>query len=283
MKLKIHPLFWVFLLLYLALGAFFKIGLILFTLLVHEGFHLLVYQKLFRKPVRLTLLPFGGVIETTNPVEFFPGKEFMVALAGPLANVFLIFFLLGLINKGYYDPAVTFLLDFNFLMAAFNLLPVLPLDGGRMLRSGLTKITSLKRATKIVTGLSLATSILVVAAGCYGFMYGITGIDIVILGGFLIILAVRERTKSSFYFLQNLTAKEKILNEQKVLNSRVLTVSQSTPLKEVVERFWPAHYQYIVVIGGKQERLGVLSEREIMEGIVNYGLLKPVGELLSKS
>jgi len=283
MKLKIHPLFWFFLLLYVALGAFTKIGLILFSLFLHEILHLLVYKKLFKKKAALTLLPFGGVIETLEPVEFFPGRELLVAAAGPLANLALVFFALGLLNNGIYNTNITFLLDFNFIMAVFNLLPVLPLDGGRMLRAIFTLFFSLKNATKIVANLSVLTAILMVALGCYGFLSGLTGVDLVVLSGFLIFLAVKEKRKNSFFFLQNLTAKEKILTDQQVLLSRVLTVNQETTFKEVIEKFLPNHYQYVVVVGPEQNRLGIFSEREIMDGVVKHGLFKPVKELLFKS
>ncbi|WP_075866560.1 site-2 protease family protein [Carboxydothermus islandicus] len=282
MKLKFHPLFWVFLLMYLALGAFSKIGILLFSLVFHELFHLFLYKKLFQKPVSLTLLPFGGVIETSNPVEFFPGKEFLVAAVGPLANLILMFFALGIINNGFFNSNIAFLLDFNFIMAVFNFLPVLPLDGGRMLRAVLTRITNLRKATRIVSNISLVTALAVVAAGIYGFLFRLNGADVVILGVLLLFLAFRERVKNSFYFLHNLTYKEKILKEQKILNSRVLTVAPNTPLKEVVDKFLPSHYQYVVVVGRDQECLGFLSERQIMEGVLKSGLLKPVGELLQK-
>jgi len=206
-----------------------------------------------------------------------------VAAAGPLANLLLVFLAFGLLNNGIYHSSTTFLLDFNFIMAVFNLLPVLPLDGGRMLRALFTLFVSLKTATRFVANLSVITSFLVVAFGCYGFLYGLTGVDIVLLGGFLIVLAIKEKRKNSFFFLQNLTAKEKILTEQQVLISRILTVNQETTLKEIIEKFLPNHYQYVVVVGPEQNRLGIFSEREIMDGVVKYGLLKPVKELIPKS
>ncbi|MFB9719883.1 site-2 protease family protein [Planobispora longispora] len=114
------------------------------SVLLHELAHCLV-AKMYGLPVRrITLYLLGGVSEIEREPET-PGREFMVAFAGPLLS-------LGLAGAGYatalfLDPqTVVGVLTFqlwaaNLIVGIFNLLPGLPLDGGRMLRAGVWKIT----------------------------------------------------------------------------------------------------------------------------------------------
>ncbi|MFC3819099.1 site-2 protease family protein [Planomonospora venezuelensis] len=114
------------------------------SVLLHELAHCVV-AKMYGLPVRrITLYLLGGVSEIEREPET-PGREFMVAFAGPLLS-------LGLGGAGYalgriLDPdtilgELTLQLWFaNLIVGIFNLLPGLPLDGGRMLRAGVWKVT----------------------------------------------------------------------------------------------------------------------------------------------
>ncbi|MEV4474799.1 site-2 protease family protein [Nonomuraea salmonea] len=128
-----------------AYGIAFVFAVLLYvSVLLHELAHS-VLAKAYGLPVRrITLYLLGGVseIEKEPPT---PGKEFMVAAAGPalslalaglggLADLFLI-------NDGGILEVLTWQLWFaNLIVGVFNLLPGLPLDGGRMLRAGVWKL-----------------------------------------------------------------------------------------------------------------------------------------------
>ncbi|WP_308126121.1 site-2 protease family protein [Nonomuraea ceibae] len=126
--------------------AFVFAVLLYVSVLLHELAHS-VLAKAYGLPVRrITLYLLGGVseIEKEPPT---PGKEFMVAAAGPALS-------LGLAGIGY--AADEFLINgggipevliwqlwvSNLIVGVFNLLPGLPLDGGRLLRAGVWKLTS---------------------------------------------------------------------------------------------------------------------------------------------
>ncbi|MEV4891773.1 site-2 protease family protein [Nonomuraea sp. NPDC055795] len=130
-----------------AYGVAFAFAVLLYlSVLLHELAHS-VLAKWYGLPVRrITLYLLGGVseIEKEPPT---PGKEFMIAAAGPILS-------LGLAAVGLLADA--FLIDgagipeilirqlwwSNLIVGVFNLLPGLPLDGGRMLRAGVWKLTA---------------------------------------------------------------------------------------------------------------------------------------------
>ncbi len=114
------------------------------SVLVHELAHTVAALR-YKLPVRrIQLQFFGGVSEIEKESET-PGREFVLAFVGPLLSLVLggVFYgAMQLVEPGTV-PGVLLagLMISNLIVAAFNLLPGLPLDGGRMLRAVVWKIT----------------------------------------------------------------------------------------------------------------------------------------------
>ena len=117
------------------------------SVLVHELSHCVVALA-FGLPVRRVLLyPLGGFSEIEKEAPT-PAREFLVAAAGPAISLVLAAVGYGLSKLVPYGTAhvlVTQLMWANLLVGLFNLLPGLPLDGGRMLRAGIWKISRAPR------------------------------------------------------------------------------------------------------------------------------------------
>ena len=105
---------------------------VLLAAALHEGGHLIAL-RLFRVPVEgLRLTAFGAVIHARGARRLSYGRELLVTLAGPAANLFLAPPLAAL--SAHFAWEWGFLLaGANVLLGAYNLLPIPPLDGGRAL------------------------------------------------------------------------------------------------------------------------------------------------------
>ncbi len=143
--------------------------LFVLSLLSHEIAHALVARRL-GIPVRgITLFLFGGVSEISHDVPD-PRDEFAIALVGPLVSVFLggvmvtVSTLATRLGIDQVEGVATSLAGVNGVLALFNLVPGLPLDGGRLLRSGIWKLTGNRaRSTRVaVAGGRLAALALLV-------------------------------------------------------------------------------------------------------------------------
>ncbi|NUW41752.1 site-2 protease family protein [Nonomuraea rhodomycinica] len=162
--------------------AFVFAVLLYVSVLLHELAHS-VLAKAYGLPVRrITLYLLGGVseIEKEPPT---PGKEFMVAAAGPalslglggaglLADIYLV------TGGGIPQQLIWQLWISNLIVGVFNLLPGLPLDGGRMLRAGVWKLTS-KPGTGTVAAAwgGRVLAVLLVAASLAMAAWGGQGMD----------------------------------------------------------------------------------------------------------
>lgn len=129
----------------IAWSAGLIMALLLFTsVLLHELGHSLVAQSQGIKVNSITLFFFGGIAAIEEESKT-PGKAFQVAIAGPAVSIVLFFFL----NFGSHLMNDNTLLNFmvkdlariNLIVALFNLIPGLPLDGGQVLKAALWKIT----------------------------------------------------------------------------------------------------------------------------------------------
>ena len=120
-------------------------------LLAHELGHALLARRL-GVPVRgITLFLLGGLSEIGEEIEV-PGNEFAIALAGPLVSAALggIFWVAPYATEGPIEAVTASLALGNLFLALFNLIPGLPLDGGRLLRAGVWRLTGdRRRATQI--------------------------------------------------------------------------------------------------------------------------------------
>ncbi|WP_406370483.1 site-2 protease family protein [Streptomyces sp. NBC_00647] len=137
------------------------------SVLVHELAHTVAALR-FKLPVRrIQLQFFGGVSEIEKEAET-PGREFVLAFVGPLLSLVLsgVFYLAMLPVEPGTVPGVLLagLMISNLIVAAFNLLPGLPLDGGRMLRAVVWKITGRPMSGTVAAawvGRALAVSVLI--------------------------------------------------------------------------------------------------------------------------
>ncbi|MET9439590.1 site-2 protease family protein [Streptomyces sp. NPDC006610] len=137
------------------------------SVLVHELAHTVAALR-FKLPVRrIQLQFFGGVSEIEKDAET-PGREFVLAFVGPLLSLVLagLFYLALLPVEPGTVPGVLLagLMISNLIVAAFNLLPGLPLDGGRMLRAVVWKITGKPMTGTVAAawvGRALAVSVLI--------------------------------------------------------------------------------------------------------------------------
>jgi Zn-dependent protease len=166
-KFRIHATFFL-LLLYVFLSdikeGFGQAGLsVLFVcaifacVVIHELSHSLVARRFGREPKSITLLPIGGVA-TIDMMPTKPSQEIAISIVGPATNI-VIAIVLALVggssmaavlhtsNPTTSQIFITNLIVANIVLAVFNLIPALPMDGGRVLRSILAMKFDYLRAT----------------------------------------------------------------------------------------------------------------------------------------
>jgi len=158
--------------------------------LLHELGHALT-ARIFKIRTRdIVLYPFGGI--ATLMSEGKPRQEFFIALAGPLVNLVIAAAIGPFIEFQSIDSPGGFLSRLflgNIALAFFNLIPALPMDGGRVLRAILA-MAGISRATSIAARIS---QVLCILMALVAFFYG--NIILGIIAGIIFSQAVQEHVR----------------------------------------------------------------------------------------
>lgn len=141
------------------------------SLLLHEALHTIVAINRGLDARRIRLLVFGGY-SLIDGRDARPSDEFWVAMAGPVGSLASGGLLFGLAwVMGWHDPTadtLRFLAIINLVIAALNLLPGLPLDGGRALRAVLWNLNGDRlRSTRMATVAGRVLGLGVAGIGVY--------------------------------------------------------------------------------------------------------------------
>jgi len=249
------------------MGVAGAIGLFL-SIILHELSHSLVARK-FGMPIKgITLFIFGGVAEM-NEEPPSAKSEFWMAIAGPSASIVLGLLFLGfnnLTNQELFPQAVhgviSYLAFINLLLAGFNLIPAFPLDGGRVLRSGLWAWKkNIRWATHISSKIGAAFGIFLIILGGISFFAGnfIGGIWWVLIGLFL-----RGASKMSY---QQLLLRKALQGEvvKDFMNENPITVSPSLPIDQLIEDYiYKFHHKMYPVVQG-DKLMGCVTTQDVKD------------------
>lgn len=161
------------------------------SLFLHEAMHAVIAANRDMHARRIRLLVFGGYTQIDSR-EATPGDEFWVAIAGPAASLGAAAVVWGLsLVMSWHEPtaqSLEFLSVVNLLIAGFNLLPGMPLDGGRALRAVLWNFNGDRlRSTQMATVAGRALGLGVAGVGIYLLIAngGVGGLVWMVLGWFL--------------------------------------------------------------------------------------------------
>lgn len=249
------------------MGVAGAIGLFI-SIVFHEFSHSIIARK-FGIPMRgITLFIFGGVAEMTDEPPSAK-SEFWMAIAGPIASIILgiVFFLVNMVGQqAGWSLQVTgvfsYLAFINLILAAFNLIPAFPLDGGRVLRSGLWSLkNNLNWATRISSRIGSGFGILLIVVGAISF---ITGNFIGGVWWFLIGMFLRGASQASY---QQLLMRKALEGEKvsRFMKKDLVTVPSSTKIDDLVEHYiYKYHFKMYPVVDG-QKLKGCVNVKQIKE------------------
>lgn len=238
---------------YVILG-FISAILLFVSVLLHELAHSLVARARGLPVHTIVLFVFGGVSNIEQEPQT-PGVEFSMAFVGPLVSLLIGALCYGILflirgNQSFLISVLSYLAFTNSILGVFNLIPGFPLDGGRVLRSIIWKITgSVQTATNIATIVGQFFAYLFIMFGILQFFYGniLVGLFIAFTGWFLLSAAQSARTRSTLE-----TTFAGVLVSQVMATNTVTTPANISLQKLVDEYFLPQGLRSAFVVQGEQ-------------------------------
>ena len=239
------------------------------SVLLHELGHALVARRYGIRTLEIIMFPIGGLARLERQPKAV--EELWIALAGPMVNVVIaaiLFAWWGYVSDVQSLRALLIPSDSNLvhrvavgnlILAAFNLLPAFPMDGGRVLRSVIARFRSEADATRIAARLG---QVLAMGMGLLGLLGG--NFMLVFIALFVYLGAAQETA----------AATGKSLLESVPVKAAMITDFRTLPhglsLREAADALLAGSQQDFPVVTGNQV-IGLLTRNDLLRGMANEG------------
>lgn len=273
--IQFHPLLLLFMIASYFLGRFTELLCFFIIITIHELGHLIAAKKLNWNISRLVIWPFGGVMETEDFYNKPNKEEWIVILSGPLQHLWIYAVLLSLEFFNVESIIIDQLFFANTVILLFNLLPILPLDGGRFIFLIVSKYFSFHQTIAIMSLLSI---IFIASANVIIYMLGIYSIHFTFLSIFLILDNWLTWKNKHIFLLKHLLARYFVPYTSRS-NIVVLKASPLTPISELVKKFKKECYHYIYLNNGEK----AFTEDDCLKALFteNHSTLRTISQLKS--
>lgn len=256
---------------YFIYGYILEIIIMMMSILIHEFSHITIARLYGVEINEVEMFPFGGIARYKNIRLTSPKEEILICIAGPLSNLIIILFFILLKNFQFNICIVNYIVEVNTLIFILNILPIFPLDGGKILRSILSLYIGYKSAT---IKLAYITYFICTFFILYDILNGTIKQDITylsIIAVFTIVAAKKEKKMAAFVFISGIIRKKDELNVKKVLRVHFLVCHKTLNIKEAIEYILPSRYHIFIIIDNNGETMGNISETQLIDGIYKYG------------
>ena len=243
--------------------------LLFLCVLAHEFGHIFTARAFGVQTPDVTLLPIGGVARLERIPEE-PKQEFLIAIAGPLVNVAIALVLMALpdtdmraqhlaVVESPTVPLADRLAAVNLFLAAFNMIPAFPMDGGRILRALLAIKLGFTRATEI------AASIGQFVAFALGFL-GLFGNPMLIFIAIFVYLAAASEGQ-----LVAVRAMSRGVPVSAAMITQYATLRPEAAIAEAVDTLLRTSQTEFPVIDADGRLLGLLGRNDMIRALKEHG------------
>lgn len=250
----------------LALITIITVILFFTSVLIHEMSHSLVARSRGTSVEKITLFLFGGMAQIEKEPET-PNSELIMAIAGPAAS-FVVAAIFGVIwfftkNIALVREPVKYLAIINIVLGVFNMLPGYPLDGGRVLRSIVWRVTgNLERATFIASTTGRVIGFMIIAVGVFFILTGnfLNGVWLAFIGWFL------QSSAQMGYRQLIFETSIKGIKVGDVMNENIVNVTKDITIQDLVDDYFMKYRfgRFPVIEDEKTQRfIGVISLHDI--------------------
>ena len=268
----IHWLVFPLFLLSVLAGGFYTMLTAYAVVSIHELFHLFAALLVRERVGSVIVMPFGMTLRLSAGIIRHTGKEIFIALAGPFSN-FLMLIIARLLTLLYATPPLSLSVFYflNLSVMLLNLLPCLPLDGGRVLRAILTRALGYLSAASIMRRLSRIISFILLVAGSFLLILSRLNVSLLMAAGFLTLYMADEKKRHDYIIMQELLYNKDKLKKRGQMRSRSISAIGSVKAKEIFKMLSYDSYYVIHVLDDDQNYVKTLSEAQLIDSILKKG------------
>ncbi len=256
-RLRIHLLFWAVIGFSLITGHFLETLTLFVIVIIHEIGHVAVARELGWTVKEIQLLPFGGVATMEDAAAAHPLDEIVVALAGPFMNIAMIAVSILFWWTGIWSEEWTrYFVTSNAMIAGFNLLPIWPLDGGRIVQALLCYRLPYRQAALFSLGASSVLAAMMLGLGALSMKS-----NECILAVYLLVENAQAFLRFPYQFIRFLM--EKYVRDRDDTDLHTVSVPPHITAMEATQRLRRGctHLFYV-------KDVGLLSEEQLLHALL---------------
>ncbi len=277
-KIHIHPLLWVLIGLAIVTAHFKELLLLFMIVFVHEMGHAICAHFFSWRIRRIMLMPFGGVAELDEHGNRPLKEELFVILAGPIQHIWM-----GAVAYGLYSLSIIsretmeLFMFHNLVIMFFNLLPIWPLDGGKLLFILFSLRFPFYRSHQFMLYLSCGAVALFICGLLYMWP---TQLNLWMIISFLIFSLVMEWRKRHFVFMRFLL--ERYYGKQvKIKMLKPIVVDEKEKIQRVLLLFQRG-YKHPIIISRNGKKQLPIDENEVLHAyFTEKKTTQSIGEVFS--
>jgi len=283
---SVHPLFVIILFFSALTGYFIELTTLFVIVLVHELGHLFMAHEVGWKVKAVRLLPFGGVVEVEEAGGSSARDELLVAIAGPLQNLWMILFAKGFAELGWWSHEWSaYFVEANLWIALFNLLPVLPLDGGKIVQALLSYRFSYYSTLIWSIRISICISAIIVLYSLTPLLFEFHSINLneLMIGLFLLLSNISAYRHIPFLFYRFILHRASRVEqlEKKRARAYPILVSSTFKLYEALKSYQREKLNMLCIVDHVDQPCRIISEQTSLQYCRNgFDVHRAVGELL---
>lgn len=268
--IKINKFFIPYVIFLLIIGYKGKLFLAFLIAFIHELVHYITARVLGYSGYYIEFLPVGTVIKLKDLEEASAKEDLIISISGPIANLILgiIFYF---ITTKYQNDTFILLFQGNIALGVFNLIPALPLDGGRILRDIITGRTIYKKANKIIIMWSIVIGILLMVYYIFLFLQNKGNITIAIISIFIIISSIKERERIAYIIMGDIIKKRYKFMKRGYIENKSISIYFKNDLLVALSVIDKNRYNVFTVLDDEMKVIDIIYEEEIIEALKKYG------------
>ena len=252
------------------------------VVLVHELSHIFCALALKVNVKSIALTPFGMSVRMPANLVKFPKKEILIALSGPFSNVLMIVVAYALSHTSLLTANLFLFYIANASVLLLNLIPIPPLDGGRVARAILFHCLGIAHGVKCMKLLSRLCVTLLLGLGVFAAIISHGNMSLFLICAFLIYSLAEEKRNSEILVMRSFIYEKERLNKSGMIPAKHILMQENVPLKTILKKLNYSSFYLVTIVDDSLSPLVTVTESDIVRAVCKKGYGITAKSLMTK-